>query len=862
MATIETALSWFQQRQGKVTYSMGARTGPTSYDCSSAVYYALIAAGYMQPRYPGNTESLFGDLEKLGWKQVAQNQATRGDIFIWGVRGASSGAAGHTGMFVNGKDIIHCNGGSNGISTTNYAQSLQWAGNPPQAIYHDPKSTAGSAEKRVTFTEEEKVVIIMFKELSLLGYSIEAIAAMAGNSDAESGNKPDTSELGGGPGYGLWQWTSPHAGETGKSYVTRLMKQAGIPGSIADAANQTKLAAWGMTNGQWIGVVDPKAVEGFKKGTDVKQLTIAFLKNFERAGVERLDVRISSAQKWYEFLKKYKENPDSPELMNLPGYEVSKKTLQNAGELNEFGIKDGKIFAKGWHFSSGKPFETIQVIDAENEKVLQTFEIDLITRPDVKEANPDVDGVELSGFEISFKVADGKAVYLRGIRSDGNNKDELIFDGFLIFEPAEDAEIDEYAIGNEDFWFEIIENQKIKFRGKKLLNDLSWSNGLMFTPTLLIELPIDYLKYFTGREEMKIFVNNKVFHGIVDQKEEDTVEGILRIELIHVIDEWRYRQLSTNLACKNRTINDIFSTYDFRYSKRWHVDFLQDSAKRVIDYVFSRQTKLDALTKVCNLTDDVFWRVGFFFGRLLEIGTFGDKKPYTLSTKPSSKQNIRIISEPVFTHELAEVVNMATVYGEKSDSGMSSMSLRDIYFDAKSQKKGFPVRILRNAINNERGYDYVNVTKLAPNNAIEYTVIDEQSIAVESNTAIEGSFSFNDLSPFSTNGETISDEDRAKAAKTAYDAAVKRLIQMRRGFFFEVTTEEIPADLQVGDRIRFMYDLSQFNLEECNETIQRILTEDDWFYITNIDYNIAQEDRSEINVLRLQKDLRIDREVG
>ena len=32
-----------------------------------------------------------------------------------------------------------------------------------------------------------------------------------------------------------------------------------------------------------------------------------------------------------------------------------------------------------------------------------------------------------------------------------------------------------------------------------------------------------------------------------------------------------------------------------------------------IDYVYSRQNKLEALTKTCELTDDIWWRVGFNF---------------------------------------------------------------------------------------------------------------------------------------------------------------------------------------------------------------------------------------------------------
>ena len=59
---IEKALAWFYARKGKVSYSMERRNGPSSYDCSSSVYYALKEAGILPSSYwIGNTSfwSLF-----------------------------------------------------------------------------------------------------------------------------------------------------------------------------------------------------------------------------------------------------------------------------------------------------------------------------------------------------------------------------------------------------------------------------------------------------------------------------------------------------------------------------------------------------------------------------------------------------------------------------------------------------------------------------------------------------------------------------------------------------------------------------------------------------------------------------------
>lgn len=141
MANLEKMIQWMIDRKGKVTYSMTARLGPTSYDCSSAVYLALINGGFLPPSTMGNTDTLFEHLEKTGWKplQAAKTgnyPAKKGDIFIWGTRGASSGASGHTGIFIDDQDqIIHCNYGSNGITVNDHDFIWELNGRPAITIY-------------------------------------------------------------------------------------------------------------------------------------------------------------------------------------------------------------------------------------------------------------------------------------------------------------------------------------------------------------------------------------------------------------------------------------------------------------------------------------------------------------------------------------------------------------------------------------------------------------------------------------------------------------------------------------------------------------------------------------------------------
>ena len=154
---MDKAIEWFQQRQGKVSYSMVYRNGSASYDCSSAIYHALIHAGILPQGFRiGNTESEFVDLPKFGFQRIEADAngyipTQRGDIFIWGKQGYTNGAGGHTGIFINNNDIIHCAYAYNGIHTDNhdwlaginnvqYLTIFRYTGNPQNAPAPAPQN--------------------------------------------------------------------------------------------------------------------------------------------------------------------------------------------------------------------------------------------------------------------------------------------------------------------------------------------------------------------------------------------------------------------------------------------------------------------------------------------------------------------------------------------------------------------------------------------------------------------------------------------------------------------------------------------------------------------------------------------------
>ncbi|WP_185831998.1 phage tail spike protein [Enterococcus faecalis] len=155
-------------------------------------------------------------------------------------------------------------------------------------------------------TEKEKNAWAVWQFLKSKGYSEQATAGILGNMDQESGIMPDIDEGGGGPGYGLVQWTSPVAGESGRAYVQRLLAQAGISGDYRNITTQLKLLDWHMHNGQYIPSASyPYSVAEFKALTDIGTATMAFEANFERPAVTHPE-RIPMAQYWYDLLHNLK----------------------------------------------------------------------------------------------------------------------------------------------------------------------------------------------------------------------------------------------------------------------------------------------------------------------------------------------------------------------------------------------------------------------------------------------------------------------------------------------------------------------------------------------------------------------------
>ncbi|OFI46769.1 hypothetical protein BG262_02930 [Floricoccus penangensis] len=153
-------VQWFRNQVGKITYSMyGSRNGTDGTgDCSGCVVQAIRDSGGKPYAYLYNTDSMHQYLLDNGYKLVAENtewNAKAGDVYIFGKRGQSGGAAGHTGVIStndpNAKEIScdYSTGGAVGSAIQEYVfdQYYGWDGEPYFYVYRNENSTPTTPQK-------------------------------------------------------------------------------------------------------------------------------------------------------------------------------------------------------------------------------------------------------------------------------------------------------------------------------------------------------------------------------------------------------------------------------------------------------------------------------------------------------------------------------------------------------------------------------------------------------------------------------------------------------------------------------------------------------------------------------------------
>lgn len=304
MPSIQAAYNWAVNTCSvpNVGYSQTYRNqrtvnGITYYDCSSFIWYALIAGGWdmeaiFKSTWPFTTRDMDRVLAGMGFvRHPATDIWVAGDILM---------KSGHTEMAF---DTTRSMGAH--TSKVELAQQVSVNANDSRnngwyALYRWETGAASewiTDNRALATAEQQNNAQIIFDTLRQKGWSDEAIAGLLGNMQTESYISPGVWEdfTPGTGGFGLVQWT-PATNYTNWADENGYAHDDGY-GQLEWIDSQT------VPFGQWIETTEyPLSFAEFKVSKESPEyLAYAFLYNFERPASLDQPQRQTQARYWYEW---------------------------------------------------------------------------------------------------------------------------------------------------------------------------------------------------------------------------------------------------------------------------------------------------------------------------------------------------------------------------------------------------------------------------------------------------------------------------------------------------------------------------------------------------------------------------------
>lgn len=321
MPSIQQTYNWAVETcaNENVGYSQEYRNqqtvkGITYYDCSSFIWYSLLAGGFDVKSanggssYPFWTGTQSACLRLLGFKKHSPSDPwLPGDILL---------RTGHTEMAFDSTRTMGAHTAKAPLpeqvsinandSRDNWLELWRWEnGATNEWIKGNRWLTIGEMQNNAT---------IIFNELLKNGFTVESICGLLGNTGGiytlgESSINPGIwQNLTPNPvlGFGLFQWT-PSTNYTNWADVNGYEHDDGY-GQLDWLINQT------VPTGQWIPTSDyPETFNEFKASTkDPEYLAYVFLNNFERPANRNQPDRQRNARYWYEWYTNSYVPPENP----------------------------------------------------------------------------------------------------------------------------------------------------------------------------------------------------------------------------------------------------------------------------------------------------------------------------------------------------------------------------------------------------------------------------------------------------------------------------------------------------------------------------------------------------------------------
>lgn len=398
------------------------------------------------------------------------------------------------------------------------------------------------------------------------------------------------------------------------------------------------------------------------------------------------------------------------------------------------------------------------------------------------------------------------------------------------------------------------------------LNNITIQYGMMEVPSVNILLPAKYSKYLSGNTRIILKTDDWTYEGFVDDKNLSTKALTVNVVTSHVVGRLDKKTIPTNITIKSKnvkeTIEHVFGFWDIEnnedaFVQRFTVDYVDDYAiENFIEYEFSNESLLQFLTKVCEKTQSMYWRINRYDPYKIEFGIFGSQKDILVN------EYNYLVSLDDIKEDFKEVVNVSVVMSDKSDGGASSLTLRDIFHNKKYMVNGFPVFKTGKKVNNQRSYNYPQIPQFAPEIiGDEFYVMDEEGVALEAGELYWGTTTDNDTQAIAEDNKELTNDDRIKATEQLYHTAIRRLKNSRRKVVYGITNSPLPKrQVQVGDRIMFSLNINLWELTACTKYYEKVLKQNDWFFVTKIE-DTYSEGNAHIQKLALSKYLYSDRDL-
>lgn len=306
MPSIQVAINWAIEIANDNThgYSQEHRYGP-DYDCSSFVAAALRQGGFDVPAsmWTGNEREC---LLAAGFREIPVGTAPiGGDILLTHEVGGTQ----HTGMFISPTQFVQASWDYDGVPGDSGGNEI-WIG--------DLSTSAGwqymfryygasewiSGNRYLSTPEMQNNAEMVMQYGTRHGWSLNAIAAICGNMQSESGINPGIWE-GLNPysgGYGLVQWT-PYT-----KYSDWATAQGLTPWEDNGEAEMQRISYEAANNLQWfrngeLGLDPPITFAQFLTSTeDVGTLANYWCWFYEHPANPNQPERATQAQAWYEYL--------------------------------------------------------------------------------------------------------------------------------------------------------------------------------------------------------------------------------------------------------------------------------------------------------------------------------------------------------------------------------------------------------------------------------------------------------------------------------------------------------------------------------------------------------------------------------